>query len=213
MVAYDKQDRESESCALCFAKFTIVRCRVHLRPREKLFGSPPCRPNLVYLPTLRSVHTVHTYASIRECFVVDPGVRSRTRNSTTRNRQQAKPGQSLRPGQASKKSCKKGLRNSRTKVPTPEAGALLSGLITLPTSTRGICVRVYTFRREYEREREREGKIWNKDKEICDTRRGNLACVHEREDAHVNGDLLSAKLDFMCDQLTDVGICKYIRKL
>lgn len=78
------------------------------------------------------------------------------RNSTTRNRQQAKSGQSLRPGQASKKSCKKGLRNSRTKVPTPEAGALLSGLITLPTSTRGICVRVYTFRREYERERERE---------------------------------------------------------
>lgn len=37
--------------------------------------------------------------------------------------------------------------------------------------------------------------------------------MHEREDAHVNGDLLSAKLDFMCDQLTDVGICKYIRKL
>lgn len=33
---------------------------------------------------------------------------------------------------------------------------MLSGLITLPTSTRGICVRVYTFRREYERERERE---------------------------------------------------------
>lgn len=154
MVAYDKQDRESESCALCFAKFTIVRCRVHLRPREKLFGSPLCRPNLVYLPTLRSVHTVHTNASIRECFVVDPGVRSRREilPPATDN----KSGQSLRPGQASKKSCKKGLRNSRTKVPTPEAGALLSGLITLPTSTRGICVRVYTFRREYERERERE---------------------------------------------------------
>jgi len=75
---------------------------------------------------------------------------------TTRNRQQAKPGQSLRPGQAEQESCKKGLRNSRTEVPTPEAGALLSGLITVPTSTRGICVRAYTLRGEKEREKERE---------------------------------------------------------
>lgn len=75
---------------------------------------------------------------------------------TTRNRQQAKPGQSLRPGQAEQESCKKGLRNSRTEVPTPEAGALLSGLITVPTSTRGICVRAYTLRGEKEGEREKK---------------------------------------------------------
>lgn len=44
-------------------------------------------------------------------------------------------------------------------MPTPEAGALLSGLITVPTSTRGICVRAYTLRgeeRRKEKKRDRE---------------------------------------------------------
>lgn len=47
-------------------------------------------------------------------------------------------------------------------MPTPEAGALLSGLITVPTSTRGICVRAYTLRGEKEGERgkkERERRM------------------------------------------------------
>lgn len=114
---------------------------------------------------------------------------------TTRNRQQAKSGQSLRPGQAEQESCKKGLRNSRTEVPTPEAGALLSGLITVPTSTRGICVHAYTQRKERERE-----TVWSETKgregKRCNTVRCGVfmrVCTDEQlSDAHRCADSLSA---------------------
>jgi len=42
---------------------------------------------------------------------------------------------------------------------------LLSGLITVPTSTRGICVRAYTLRGEEEREKETEREKGEKERE------------------------------------------------
>jgi len=110
-------------------------------------------------------------------------------------------------------------------VPTPEAGALLSGLITVPTSTRGICVRAYTLRGERERERERERGKKEREREReggvgSDTRgrrgRCNIArrglfmrartYTHGRPryDVHTGArgaPYQHAKLDFMCDRM------------
>lgn len=75
---------------------------------------------------------------------------------------------------------KKGLRNSRTEVPTPEAGALLSGLITVPTSTRGICVRAYTLRGEERRKEKKREKKEREREEVTKERVGRKRGEGER---------------------------------
>lgn len=104
-------------------------------------------------------------------------------------------------------------------MPTPEAGALLSGLITVPTSTRGICVRAYTLRGEKEGEREKkereretgEGSETRGGRERCNIARRGLfmrarMCTPGRPrcDAHTGArgaPYQHAKLDFMCDRM------------
>lgn len=107
-------------------------------------------------------------------------------------------------------------------MPTPEAGALLSGLITLHTPTRGIYVPVYTLRREKERERKseiekrrererhREGGGQTSVQTEKGGRRGatrataggNLRLrVHGDAHVHRGTPYQHAKLDFMCDRL------------
>ena len=116
-------------------------------------------------------------------FVVDRGVAEHSKKRgvlppATDNRPWPGP-ESLRPGQANEKSCKKGLRNSRTKVPTPEAGALLSGLITLPTSTRGICVRVYTLRREHREEKRGERDRQKRAQRLARRKEGERGAIRD----------------------------------
>lgn len=110
-----------------------------------------------------------------------------------------RPGQGRVLGQASRQSCKKGLRNSPTKVPTPEAGALLSGLITLLTSTRGhICVRVYTLRREKENRENTEIEGKRREERASERKREKRRDTTPRkllrlyENLHKNGLPLSA---------------------
>lgn len=96
---------------------------------------------------------------------------------------------------------------------------MLSGLITVPTSTRGICVRAYTLRGEKEREKKsvrgRRGRVgnegWERERERCNiARRGLFMRARTytrgrlRRDAHTGArgaPYQHAKLDFMCDRM------------